>query len=109
AVFLALLAATIALGTSVPHNLAGLAAILYRSGALVFGGGHVVLPLLRESLVPGGWISDDTFLDGYGAAQALPGPLFTIAAFVGASTAPDGAALWWAVGAVLAIFLPGFL
>ncbi len=107
--FLALLAATIAPGALVPHNFAGLAAIFYRSGALVFGGGHVVLPLLRESLVPEAWISDNVFLGGYGAAQALPGPLFTFAAFLGASAAPGGAALVWAIGAVLAIFLPGLL
>ncbi|HML29579.1 MAG TPA: chromate efflux transporter, partial [Hyphomicrobium sp.] len=57
----------------------------YRSGALVFGGGHVVLPLLREAFVTPGWVSDDTFLAGYGAAQAVPGPLFTFAAYLGAT------------------------
>ena len=56
----------------------------YRSGALVFGGGHVVLPLLREAFVTPGWVSDDAFLAGYGAAQAVPGPLFTFAAYLGA-------------------------
>ncbi len=56
----------------------------YRSGALVFGGGHVVLPLLREAFVAPGWVSDDAFLAGYGAAQAVPGPLFTFAAYLGA-------------------------
>ena len=55
----------------------------YRSGALVFGGGHVVLPLLREAFVAPGWVSDDAFLAGYGAAQAVPGPLFTFAAYLG--------------------------
>ena len=55
----------------------------YRSGALVFGGGHVVLPLLREAFVTPGWVSDDAFLAGYGAAQAVPGPLFTFAAYLG--------------------------
>jgi chromate transporter len=81
----------------------------YRSGALVFGGGHVVLPLLREAFVAPGWISDNAFLAGYGAAQAVPGPLFTFAAYLGAvvDTSPHGVA-----GAVLGlsgIFLPGML
>lgn len=60
----------------------------YQSGALVFGGGHVVLPLLQANVVPPGWVSNDTFLAGYGAAQAVPGPLFTLAAFLGASMRP---------------------
>lgn len=81
----------------------------YRAGALVFGGGHVVLPLLQAAVVPTGWVDNDTFLAGYGAAQAVPGPLFTFAAFLGAAgrEAPNG----WAGGAwcVLAIFLPSFL
>ena len=64
-------------------------AAFYRSGALVFGGGHVVLPLLREAFVTPGWISDDAFLAGYGAAQAVPGPLFTFAAYLGAVVTPD--------------------
>src|ERR1700692_1950871 len=69
------------LGTS--HEVA-LFEAFYRSGALVFGGGHVVLPLLREAVVAPGWVSDDVFLTGYGAAQAVPGPLFTFAAYLGA-------------------------
>ncbi|SCC46630.1 chromate efflux transporter [Kosakonia oryziphila] len=81
----------------------------YRTGALVFGGGHVVLPLLQAEVVPSGWVSNDTFLAGYGAAQAVPGPLFTFAAFLGASMnqAPSG----WLGGLVclLAIFAPSFL
>ncbi len=109
ALFAALIAVAIAAAALAPHGLAGFLAIMCRSGALVFGGGHVVLPLLRESLVPGGWITDDTFLAGYGAAQALPGPLFTFAAFLGATAAPAGASLAWAIAAVLAIFLPGML
>ena len=81
----------------------------YRSGALVFGGGHVVLPLLREAFVTPGWVSDDAFLAGYGAAQAIPGPLFTFAAYLGATVSvsphgPAGAAL-----GLIAIFLPGML
>ena len=79
----------------------------YRSGALVFGGGHVVLPLLRNAVVVPGWVSDNTFLAGYGAAQAVPGPLFTVAAYLGAvaGVAPGGVA--GAAIALVAIFVPG--
>jgi chromate transporter len=81
----------------------------YRSGSLVFGGGHVVLPLLQQAVVPRGWISNDEFLAGYGAAQAVPGPLFTFAAYLGTAMkpAPNG----W-IGSLLclaAIYLPSFL
>ncbi|MCP1231403.1 chromate efflux transporter [Acetobacter indonesiensis] len=81
----------------------------YRSGALVFGGGHVVLPLLHEAFVTSGWVSDDTFLAGYGAAQAVPGPLFTFAAYLGAivSQSPHGVA--GAAFGLFGIFLPGIL
>ena len=80
-------------------------AAFYRSGALVFGGGHVVLPLLRDALVAPGLVTDPAFLAGYGAAQAVPGPLFTFAAYLGAVAAGlPGAAL-----ALVAIFLPGML
>jgi chromate transporter len=81
----------------------------YRSGALVFGGGHVVLPLLREAVVTPGWVGDDVFLTGYGAAQAVPGPLFTFAAYLGAvvTTSPHGIA--GAIVGLLGIFLPGVL
>jgi chromate transporter len=81
----------------------------YRSGALVFGGGHVVLPLLREATVTPEWVSDDVFLTGYGAAQAVPGPLFTFAAYLGAvmKTSPHGIA--GATISLIAIFLPGIL
>lgn len=77
----------------------------YRSGSLVFGGGHVVLPLLEQEFVPSGWISNEAFLAGYGAAQAVPGPLFTFAAYLGAVM--NG----WQGGilATIAIFLPAFL
>jgi chromate transporter len=81
---------------------------LYRSGALVFGGGHVVLPLLRDQVVAGGWMTDDRFLAGYGAAQALPGPLFSVAAYIGADAIVGGGAPGAAV-ALIAIFLPGLL
>lgn len=81
----------------------------YRTGALVFGGGHVVLPLLQAEVVPTLWVSNDVFLAGYGAAQAMPGPLFTFAAFLGASMQqpPTG----WPGGllCLLAIFAPSFL
>lgn len=83
--------------------------IFYRAGALVFGGGHVVLPLLEADTVQSGLIDADTFLAGYGAAQAVPGPLFTFAGFLGASTASGGSALLMAALAVAAIFLPGGL
>lgn len=81
----------------------------YRSGSLVFGGGHVVLPLLRAEVVPPGWITDEAFLAGYGMAQALPGPLFTFAAYLG--TVMEGYPSGW-VGGLLtlsAVFLPSFL
>lgn len=81
----------------------------YRSGALVFGGGHVVLPLLREAFVGPGWIGDDVFLAGYGAAQAVPGPLFSVAAYLGAVAAPPSHALLGAAVGLVAIFLPGIL
>ena len=81
----------------------------YRAGALVFGGGHVVLPLLEAEVVAPGWVSDDAFLAGYGAAQALPGPLFTIAAFLGAHVPLFESPLTGALVALLAIFAPSFL
>src|SRR5690606_13998777 len=85
---------------------AGLAGAFYQAGALVFGGGHVVLPLLQQTVVDTGWVNSDTFLAGYGAAQAVPGPMFSLAAFLGAE-APLG--LPSAVGAsiaLLGVFLP---
>lgn len=77
----------------------------YRAGSLVFGGGHVVLPLLEQEFVPTGWLSEEAFLAGYGATQAVPGPLFTFAAYLG--TVMNG----WTGGlfATFAIFLPAFL
>lgn len=81
----------------------------YRSGALVFGGGHVVLPLLEASVVQPGWISPDTFLAGYGAAQAMPGPLFAFAAYLGAAITPWPNGLTGASVCLVAIFLPGLL
>ena len=81
----------------------------YRAGSLVFGGGHVVLLMLRAEVVPPGWVGDDEFLAGYGAAQAVPGPLFTFAAYLG--TVAKGVPAGWAGGllTLVAIFLPAFL
>lgn len=81
----------------------------YRAGALVFGGGHVVLPLLQAEVVPSGWVSEDAFLAGYGAAQAVPGPLFTFAAYLGAVSSQSPNAWAGAALALVAIFLPAFL
>jgi chromate transporter len=81
----------------------------YRSGALVFGGGHVVLPLLQEAVVQPGWVSEDAFLAGYGAAQAIPGPLFTFSAYLGAAMGPEPSGIAGAALCLVAIFLPGML
>jgi chromate transporter len=109
ALFFALLAGLPLLLAVFPSQALAVVDAFYRAGALVFGGGHVVLPLLQASVVPSGWVSADAFLAGYGAAQAVPGPLFTFAAFLGASlqTTPTG----WAGGllALVAIFAPAFL
>jgi chromate transporter len=81
----------------------------YRAGALVFGGGHVVLPLLQAEVVQPGWVTADSFLAGYGAAQAVPGPLFTFSAYLGAVLGPQPNGVAGAAIALVAIFLPGFL
>jgi chromate transporter len=86
-----------------------LAAAFYRSGALVFGGGHVVLPLLQAAVVDPGWVSDSAFLAGYGAAQAVPGPLFTFAAYLGAVAGAPPGGVAGAASALVAIFAPGIL
>lgn len=92
-----------------PSGALEVTAAFSRAGALVFGGGHVVLPLLEAAVVAPGWVSEGQFLTGYGAAQAVPGPLFSFAAFLGAAAVPGPAG--WAVAALAvgAIFLPGFL
>lgn len=90
------------------HTLAFVNAF-YRSGALVFGGGHVLLPLLHDAVVTPGWVTNDAFLAGYGAAQALPGPLFTFAAYLGAVASQPPQGLAGAAAALSAIFLPGLL
>lgn len=81
----------------------------YRSGALVFGGGHVVLPLLEAEVVRTGWVTADQFLAGYGAAQAVPGPLFTFAAYLGTVLGPTPNGVAGAIIALIAVFLPGFV
>lgn len=81
----------------------------YRAGALVFGGGHVVLPLLQAEVVPPGWVDAERFVAGYGAAQAVPGPLFTFAAYLGAVMAPGLQGVGLALVALVAIYLPSWL
>jgi chromate transporter len=90
-------------------GLFSVAEAFYRAGALVFGGGHVVLPLLEETVVEPGWISRGDFLAGYGAAQAVPGPMFTLAAYLGARLPGNDGGVVGASIALAAIFLPGFL
>jgi chromate transporter len=103
--YLALLALAFLLPAWFATGPLALAAAFYRAGALVFGGGHVVLPLLRDAVVVPGWVSPQNFLAGYGAAQAMPGPLFTFAAYLGmVANGLPGAAI-----ALAAIFLPGLL
>jgi len=107
--FAALLLLTpVAVAATGSHALAMFDAF-YRSGALVFGGGHVVLPLLQAQVVSPGWVSNETFLAGYGLAQAVPGPLFTFAAYLGAvmNSPPNGLA--GAAIALVALLLPGML
>jgi len=81
----------------------------YLSGAMVFGGGHVVLPLLRAEVVPAGWLTDAQFLAGYAAAQAVPGPLFTFAAYLGAAMSPGPWSAVFGLWCLVALFLPGWL
>lgn len=107
--FFALLAGLPLLSRTFPSHALAMFDSFFRAGSLVFGGGHVVLPLLRAEVVPPGWVSDDVFLAGYGAAQAVPGPLFTFSAYLGTVMAqpPSG----WAGGmlCLVAIFAPAFL
>lgn len=91
------------------HQTLALVDAFYRAGALVFGGGHVVLPLLQAEVVPTGWVGNDAFLAGYGAAQAVPGPLFTFAAFLGAAMQQPPTGWLGGLVALLAIFAPSFL
>lgn len=109
ALFFVLLLGLPILATTVSTQAVSLFDAFYRSGALVFGGGHVVLPLLEAEVVQPGWISGDAFLAGYGAAQAVPGPLFTFAAYLGAIMEPEPAGLMGAAIALVAVFFPGLL
>ncbi len=104
---LALLPALVAVGAG--GQTVALLEAFYRAGALVFGGGHVVLPLLEDTVVAAGWVTEDAFLAGYGAAQAVPGPLFTFAAYLGAAGEPAPNGVAGAALALGAIFLPGIL
>ena len=97
------------LNTTVSSQSLRLFEVFYRAGSLVFGGGHVVLPLLQAAVVPPGWVSNDDFLAGYGAAQAVPGPLFTFAAYLGAVMGPKPNGWVGALLCLVAIFLPSFL
>lgn len=107
--FVSLLLGLPLLSTLFPSQTLALIESFYRVGSLVFGGGHVVLPLLQNEVVPSGWVSHETFLVGYGAAQAVPGPLFTFAAYLGASMSVPPTAWTGALIALLAIFAPSFL
>jgi chromate transporter len=127
ALFFALLVVLPLARVAVPRSEVALFDSFYRAGALVFGGGHVVLPLLHAEVVPSGWVTEDQFLAGYGAAQAVPGPLFTFAAYLGAVIVPSPCSsplvicdlfsleVWppngplGAMVALVAIFLPAFL
>jgi chromate transporter len=103
-----LVALPLARGLTPSHALAVFDSF-YRAGSLVFGGGHVVLPLLNDAVVAPGWVSQQAFLAGYGAAQAVPGPLFTFSAYLGAIEHPTPNGVAGAAIALVAIFLPSFL
>ncbi|MFN0073086.1 MAG: chromate efflux transporter [Chloroflexota bacterium] len=108
-VFMLLLVALPLLRTAFPVPALAIFDSFFRVGSLVFGGGHVVLPLLQTEVVPPGWVTNDQFVAGYGAAQAVPGPLFTFSAYLGAVMAPQPNGLVGAGLALLAIFAPSFL
>src|SRR5215467_10110258 len=109
AIFFVLLAGLPLIAAAFPNQTIKLIDAFYRAGSLVFGGGHVVLPLLQASVVPPGWVSNDAFLAGYGAAQAVPGPLFTFAAYLGAVMRPAPNGWIGAIVCLIAVFLPSFL
>jgi chromate transporter, chromate ion transporter (CHR) family len=109
AAFAALLAGLPVLAALVRDPALSLADAFYRAGSLVFGGGHVVLPLLEAEVVAPGWVGSSEFLAGYGAAQAVPGPLFSFAAYLGAIAEPGPGGVAGAALALVAVFLPGFL
>jgi len=107
--FFALLIGLPLVASSTGSHLLAVFDAFYRSGSLVFGGGHVVLPLLQAATVQPGWVSNDTFLAGYGAAQAVPGPLFTFAAYLGTVMEPSPNGWVGGLFCLLGIFLPAFL
>jgi chromate transporter len=107
--FLVLLFGLPVLSAAVPLHAVALFDSFYRSGSLVFGGGHVVLPLLQAEVVPPGWVTNDAFLAGYGAAQAVPGPLFTFSAYLGTVMGPEPNGWVGGLICLAAIFLPSFL
>jgi len=107
--FVLLLAALPVLANTQGNQALRLFDAFYRSGSLVFGGGHVVLPLLRAEVVPSGWVSDGAFMSGYGLAQAMPGPLFSFAAYLGAASGPEPHGWLGGALAIVAIYLPSFL
>lgn len=109
ATFFGLLVGLPLLAAAMPSQTLALVDSFYRAGSLVFGGGHVVLPLLQSEVVPPGWVSADAFLAGYGAAQAVPGPLFTFAAYLGAVMGPEPTGFLGGMICLLAIFAPSFL
>lgn len=109
ALFFALLFGLPVVSALYPSHPLALFDAFYRAGSLVFGGGHVVLPLLQSAVVPPGWVSNDTFLAGYGAAQAVPGPLFTFSAYLGAMMSPEPNGWQGALLCLVAIFVPAFL
>jgi chromate transporter len=109
ATLVALLLALPMLADSTRRHDVELADAMTRSGSLVFGGGHVVLPLLHEAVVEPGWVDEQEFLAGYGLAQAMPGPLFTFSAYLGAIEGPEPNGVAGASLALVAIFLPSFL
>jgi chromate transporter len=95
--------------TSREPSLISTGAAFWSAGSLVFGGGHVVLPLLEQSVVSTGWVTPDAFLAGYGAAQAIPGPMFSLSTYLGAAISTGAPAAVGALVATLAVFAPGFL
>lgn len=107
--FVALLGGLPVASASIDSHALALFDRFFRAGSLVFGGGHVVLPLLERGVVAPGWLSQDQFLAGYGAAQAVPGPLFTLSAYLGAVSGPEPNGVTGAAIAIVAIFLPSFL
>jgi chromate transporter len=107
--FFVLLAVLPFLASLFPGSPLAVIASFYRVGSLVFGGGHVVLPLLQAEVVPPGWVTNDTFLAGYGAAQAVPGPLFTFAAYIGTVMSPQPHGWIGGILCLAAIYLPSFL